>query len=80
MPRPDIAKYEKEHAACVGNDRGDLNLKGVVSEGNENKHCRQKHYGDDNEHSPFFEKHKAGDSRTLGIAVCVRGTSQSEQQ
>lgn len=71
-PRPGIAKYEKEHETCVHNDRGDLNLKWVVSEGNKNKHCHEKHYRDNNERSPFFEKYKAGDSRTLGIAVCDR--------
>ena len=74
LSRPGIAKYEKEHATCVPNDRGDLNLKWVVSEGNKNKHCRQTRYGDNNEHSPFFEKDKAGDSRALGIAVCDRET------
>src|SRR5579864_7030653 len=53
--RPGIAKYEKKHKTCVHNNRGDLNLKWVVSEGNEDKYCRQKHNGDNNEHSQFFE-------------------------
>jgi len=69
-PRPGIAKYEKEHATCVPNDRGDLNIKWVVSEENKNKNRRYKHNGDNNKHSPFFEKYKAGNPRTLGIAVC----------
>jgi hypothetical protein len=73
-PRPGIAKYEKEHETCVRNDRGDLNLKRVVSEDNKNEHCRQKQNGDNNEHSPFFEKYNAGDSRTLGIIVPDRKT------
>ena len=72
VPRPSVAKYEKEHETCVHNDRGDLNFKWVVSEGNKNKHCRQNHNGDNNEHSPFFEKYKAGNSRALGITLCDR--------
>jgi len=51
-----------------------LNFKWVVSEGNKNKRYRQKHKGENNEHSQFFEKYKARNSRTLGIAVCNRET------
>ena len=70
IARPGVAKYEEEHDTRVRNDGGDLNLKLVVSEGNKDKHCRQKHCGDNNEHSPFFEEYKARVLRAPGIAVC----------
>jgi len=73
-PRPGIAKYGKEHQTCVHNHRGDLSLKWVVSEGDNDKQRRQNHHGDDDERSQFLEKYKAGGARMLGIGVCDRGT------
>src|SRR5579864_865451 len=74
LSRPGITEYEKEHATCVPNDGSNWSRKWVVSESNRNKQCRQSRNGDNDEHSPFLEKYKAGDSRAFGIAVCESET------